>query len=607
MIDLTTRGRGRQPGTPEPRTANELIQARIDGWLSRRELVRRATMLGFGAPVIGVMLHATSDLVRGAPNPAGGARTTRFQDATTVPATEPTKPSGTPQTGGTLTISTTEEPDTLHPWLTVLVSTGNILSGMMDSLLTYDSRQQLQPALAEGFAVADDGLSYTFTLRQGVTFHNGDPFTGQDVIDSWRMIMNPDFAAIQLAGWQEIADITMPDPTTLVITTRETYAPFLATVAAGSASSYICPSREIAKGIDAFKQEFGRAPIGTGPYKFVEWKTKEQVTMEKFPGYWGNAPKLDRLFYRTLPDDSTILVQLDTGETQLADGVSASRVDQALGIDRVSVLEFPGMDWSHLDLKNIGFLRETKVRQALDFATPSQLIVDELLKGRAIRAVADQAPGTWAYNPNIEPRPYDLDQARALLDEVGLTVGDDDIRERDGTRFDLEIWGIAGDAQQQQIVQVIAQSWEQVGIGVTTGFQDTSTLWGPEGYQWNEKMTACLYSWFNGNDPDDSIYWHSSQIPDSPTGSGYNATAYFHEYNFQAEIDDLTSRAAKETDQEARKQLYWQIQELLHREVPVIFISWGKGFTPATKNLGGFWPSAYNYLLWNVQDWYLTE
>jgi peptide/nickel transport system substrate-binding protein len=119
-------------------------------------------------------------------------------------------------------------------------------------------------------------------------------------------------------------------------------------------------------------------------------------------------------------------------------------------------------------------------------------------------------------------------------------------------------------------------------------------------------MTACLYSWFNGNDPDDMYYWHSSQIPADPTGTGGNAIAYFHHLNFQEEIDKLTEAGVAETDQEKRKEIYWQIQELLHEQVPVIFISWGKSFPAVTDKLGGFWPSAFNRMLWNVQEWYLV-
>ncbi|HYO30557.1 MAG TPA: ABC transporter substrate-binding protein, partial [Thermomicrobiales bacterium] len=297
----------------------------------------------------------------------------------------------------------------------------------------------------------------------------------------------------------------------------------------------------------------------------------------------------------------------------------ALRVDEVLQIPGVVVLEHPTQGWSHLDLKHVFFLRHPKVRQALDFATPSQDIVDKLLKGYSVRSVADQAPGTWAFNPNIQGRPFDIAQARALLAEAGLTEKDggwegpvptEDPLVLDGEvrPLEVELWGIAGDTSQQQIIQVIAQAWQQAGIKTTTNFQDVSTLWAPEGYQWNpETMTACLYAWFNSNDPDDMFYWHSSQIPDSPTGTGGNAIAYFHPFNFQEEIDRLTEAGAAETDQEKRKEIYWQIQELLHEEVPVIFISWGKAFPTVADNVGGFWPSAFNRMLWNVKDWYVTE
>ena len=606
MIDLVSR-----PDRPmwddgvQPRTVNELIQARIDGRLTRRDMIRRAAQLGIAAPVIGVMLHATSDMVRAAPNP-GRAMGAAARLQQTVPSDKPTAPEGTPQTGGTLSIGTNQEPDTLNPYVTQLVTSSDILAGVMSRLMKYDSTQQLQPDLATGFEISEDGLTYTFALRGGVKFHNGDAFTAQDVIDTWKMIMNPDFGAFDQQGWDKIKDITSPDAERLVITTTEVYAPFLSDVG----SEFISPSKELAKGPEPFKQEFGRAPVGSGPMKFVEWTAKQQITLEKFPEYFGGAAKLDKIIIRVLPDDNTQLVQLRTGEIQMVGGagaLGATRVDEALGIENITVLEHPTLGWQHMDLKHIDFLRETKVRQALDFATPTQQIIDKLLKGRAVVSVADQAPGSWAYNPDIQPRPYDTKQAEALLDEVGLTKGSDGVRERDGKKFEMELWATTGSAETQQIVQVIAQSWNGIGIKTSPQFQDVSTIWGPEGYQFTDKMTACFYSWFNSNDPDDMFYWHSSQIPDSPTGTGGNLPAYFHEYNFQAQIDDLTSRAAKTTDQEERKQLYFQIQQLLHDEVPVIFMYWEKSFPAIAKNIGGFWPSAFNRLLWNVEGWYLTQ
>ena len=132
-----------------------------------------------------------------------------------------------------MTIGTTEEPDTLNPYLTQLVTGFDMFTGVMDPLMRYDSTQQLVPALAESFEISDDGLTYTFTLREGVTFHNGDAFGPQDVIDSWKMIMNKDFAAFSTLGWDKITDITAPDDHTVVMETSEVFAPFLSYVGDG--------------------------------------------------------------------------------------------------------------------------------------------------------------------------------------------------------------------------------------------------------------------------------------------------------------------------------------------------------------------------------------
>lgn len=629
-----------QPGEPidadELHDVNGLIQARIDGRISRRALIERALKIGISAPVVGVMLHATSDMAYGAPSNGRAAMLARLQGKQTVPVTGPTKPAGTPKEGGTVVCGVTEEPDFIHPYLSQTVTGFDVAVGIAETLLKYDGNQKLQPNLATEYSVSNDGLTYTFKLRPGVTFHNGDPLTGQDVIDSWKMIMNPNFGAFTKLGWEKITDITLADNgLTVVMKTSEVYAPFVSYVGAGNNS--ILPSKEMAKGVDTFKQKFGREyMVGTGPFKFVEWKAKEQITLVRNDTYWGGKPHLEQIVYRIVPDTNTLLVQLQTGEVQLvgsAGALGALDVDKALGYDNVVVLEHPTQGWTHLDLKHIDFIRITKVRQALDYATPKQQIIEQLLKNRVLPSIGDQAPGTWAYNPNIKPRPYDLDKAKQLLTEAGLKFqdgvwsgptpagkprqsgGDYDPNAADPNApatgpvktFEIEVWGLAGDEQNNRICQVIAQAWNQIGIKTTTKFESTSTIWGPNGYQFTDKMTAALWAWYNNNDPDDQFYWNSSQVPKTPTGTGGNVPAYFFKYNFQAQIDDLTSRAAKETDQEKRKQLYWQIQQLLFDEEPVIWIYWGKAFPVVDPNIGGFWPSAFNNLLWNAEQWYLTQ
>jgi peptide/nickel transport system substrate-binding protein len=617
MVELTPRPDRYRDRAPDLDSVNGLIQARIDGVITRRQLIRRAVALAISTPVVGVMLHATSDMAFGAPSSGRASTLQRLvQEGGTVPADAPTAPEGEAKAGGTVTVGSNEEPDTLHPYITQLVTSSDVVYGILDGLHTYDSKEQLIPRLAESFEISDDGLTYSFKLRDGVKFHNGDTFSGDDVVACWKIIMNPDFGAFNQNGWDKIKDIKV-DGNQLVMTTSEVYAPFMSYVA----DTRIAPKSAIDAGVDSFKQEYGRAPIGTGPFKFVEWKAKDQIVVDKFADYWGEPAHLDRIIYRIVPDDNTQIVQLRTGEIQLVGGAGAlgpSRVDEALQIEGITLLEHATQAWNHIDLKQWDHLRMTKVRQALDFATPSKDIVEKLLKGRALPSVADQAPGSWAFDADIQPRPYDLEQAKALLAEAGLTPGPDGVLQGpvptddpnvgDGEvkPLDIELWFVSGSTDSERVCQVVGQSWNSIGVKTTVKNQDVSTIWGPEGYQFSERMTGALFSWYNGNDPTDTFYWHSSQIPKTPTGTGGNLPAYFHTYSFQDEIDRLTTQGDSTTDQEERKKIYTQIQELLHEEVPVIFIYWQKAYPALAKNIGGFWPSAFNYLLWNANEWYLT-
>jgi peptide/nickel transport system substrate-binding protein len=627
---------------------NEVIQARIDGGISRRQLIKRATQLGIAAPVVGVMLHATSDMAFGQPSSGRDRTITLMQDTGTKEVTGPTQPAGTPKEGGVLVASTIEEPDTLNVWTTMLVTGFDVCVGIFEGLLQYDSNQQMVPRLADSFEISADGLTYTWKLKSGITFHNGEPFNAQTVASNWRAIMTPEYGAWSQLGWDQITAVDTPDEGTVVMTTTEPYAPFVSYVGGGSwiiPASITDPAPPVAvaatpegaaatpvasvpeSAIEAFKA-LGRNPIGTGPFKFDEWKSKEQISLSRYDGYWGSKAKLDQIIYRINPDDNTQLVQLRTGEAQMAAGsgaVGSARLDEVLKYGTVDVYERPNMSWNHLDLKQLDFLRITKVRQALDFATPTQDIIDKIMKGRVVRAVADQAPITAVYNPNVQPRPYDLDMAKQLLAEAGLTQNGDGIWEgptptpskdidpntdRGGPvkPFEMQFWYLSGDSTTQQIAQVIVQSWNSIGIKTEAKSEDVSTIWGPEGYQWEpEHMTACMYSWSNSNDPDNAYYWNSSQIPPDPTGAGGNALCYFYPFSFQDKVDEMTEAGARETDPEKRKAIYMELQQLIADEVPCIFLWWSKDYSAIMPTIGGFWPSPFNNLFWNAQDWYLAE
>lgn len=603
----------RRPTTsprPEPRGATDLLRARRAGRIGRRELVQRAAALGLGAPVVAILLHASGDAAgrvaqNATPVAAPGATPTASEPGILL-ATEPTAPPGRRHSGGSLTVATPVGPDTLHPWLTETVAGFDLLAGIMDGLLRFDPTQTLRPALAEAFELSDDGLTYTFRLRPGVRFHNGDRFHPNDFVAAWEAALDPTFAGPPTLGWDRIADVSVPDADRLVVTTTEPYAPFLASVG----TTFLCPASALAGGADAFRDRFGRAPIGTGPFRLSAWEPGGTAELTRWERYWGDRPSLDRIDVRVVPDLADRLAGLRRGEIHVLGGagaLTAVEVDAALGLPGAAVLEHPTQSWHHLDLKQIGFLRETAVRQALDFATPKARIVDELLGGRALPAAADQAPGTWAHHPELLPRPYDPARAAEVLDAAGLRRRGDGVRGRDGEPLAIDLWGVAGDPLAAEIVELTAASWNALGVATTPRFDAPETLWGPMGYQFSDRMTACLYAWTNANDPDDQFYWHSSQIPTSPTAAGGNLPAFFHPYAFQTAIDALTARAASEIDRGRRRELYRQIQTLLLREVPVIFLYWERAFPVASSKLGGYWPNPFTQLLWNAQSWYLTD
>ena len=516
----------------------------------------------------------------------------------------PTAPTGTPRDGGRLLVGTAHQPDSLHPWLADTVAAFDVLEGVMDGLLRYTAEGKLGPALAEGFSIADDGLTYTFSLREGVRFHNGDLFSGEDFIAAWELSQEREFGTLSTLGWQKIESVDLPDEATLVITTSEPYAPFLSTVA----TTYLCPRAALSEGLSSFRKGFARDPVGTGPFRVSGWEP-DGISLARWENYWGEPARLEAIDYRVLPDVDALLAALAAAEIDLAGGAGAippTRVEEAMTIPGLTVFRHGTMNWQHIDLKQLGFLTETPVRQALDFATPRERIITEILSGRAIPAFADQSPESWAYDETLHPRPFDPERAASLLDEAGLLPGADGVRQRDGKRFEIDLWGVQADDQARAILEMVAAEWNAIGVSTLTQYAPSKDLWGPLGYQFSDRMTGCLYTWTNANDPDDLFYWHSSQIPVSPGSSGGNLPAFFYPYTFQDEIDALTGEAASTLDFAHRQDIYGEIQSLLLDEVPVIFLYWEEVFPAARDTVGGFWPSAWTPLLWNATDWYLA-
>lgn len=500
--------------------------------------------------------------------------------------------------GKTLIIGSVEEPDTLNVFVSALFTTQKVMYGVMSPLVNFDDKLNFVPALAESWKISDDGKTYTFKLRKGVKWHDGQPFTAADAVATQKMIMDPKFGAVSMMGWDQIESMATPDDHTLVVKLKAVYMPFLAWVG----NWPIGPKHLIDKGLDAFKQSFGRNPIGTGAYKFVKWDSAQQIVLEKNPDFFGGVPKIDKIIFKFVPDTNTLITQLKTGEVQMTDALGVVDFDAVKNLSGLTAQGFIGLAWAHINLKNIDHLMDKRVRQALDFATPRQQIVDQLLKGQAEVAIGDQSPITPYFNPNIKARPYDLNKAAALLKDAGFKKNGSGVWEKDGKPLKIEYWIGAGDMESKLVSQAITASWRKLGVDIEENEQDIRVWFTADGFPFRKAMTAGQFQWFMAVDPEDSFLWNSSAIPASAGGAGTNLPPFFNKWPQQAKMDALTTAGAQEINPAKRKLIYWQLQELLHEEMPVIFLYWPKRVFVAPKNLK-YTTSAAMPLLFNAETW----
>lgn len=504
--------------------------------------------------------------------------------------------------GGSLTIGITETPDTLNPLTTQLVSSGSILSGIMQGMLGSDSRGRTIYRLATSYHVSKNGLAYTWHLRHGVKFQDGEPFDAKVVVDNWKAITNPRFGAFSPAGWTDITAVNTPDRYTVVMHTRKRFAPFVFYVG----RTVLSPPKAF-QSPKYDQQTFGQHPVGTGPYTFVKWLPDQYVELRRNPHYWGPKAHIKTIFFKIVPSANTLMVELKTGGVQMIPLLPGIRYADARSMPHSVVLTKPGLSWYHLDLKNIGFLRDRTVRLALAYDTPVQEIITRLLHGLALPCPTDNPPGEKDHNPHVKLYPYNPSKARQLLKADGFKMGSDGVLEKNGQPLSIQYWIPSGDQESSEVQQVVTAAWHTIGVGVTDEQQDSSSLYGPGGYQFTREMTASGYSWSNLGDPADQFYWNSNDIPKTPTGSGGDDLEYFYKYPWQDKIDKLTNEGVSTVNAQQRKKIYWKIQELLHAEEPVIFMYAEKDIFVAPRNLVGFDPSANNGLLWNVEDWQLTR
>jgi peptide/nickel transport system substrate-binding protein len=470
------------------------------------------------------------------------------------------------------------EPVQLDPAIITDGISSRLTRQIFDGLVRYrGATTEVEPALAEKWDVSRDGKVWTFQLRRSVTFHDGAPLDAAAVVwnfERWSKAGHPqhdnqvkagqtfEYWEAQFAGFDDKSVVSAVEgvgPLTVRITLKEPQAPFLANLAM-FVFDIASP-----KAVERWGTEFGKHPVGTGAYKFVEWKPNQEVVLEANPDYWGHKPKIKRLVVRNIKDNSQRLGALKAGEIQGMEGLNPDDVAVVKSDANLQLLLRPTNTTGYIAFNyKVKEFQDRRVRQAFAHAINKRAIVDALYGGTGLVANQFQPPALWGYNRELKDYEYSPTRAQTLLREAGLGQGLSDVTWEDGKKEPLIFWYMSRSRpyfpNPKEIAEAMAADLAKVGIKT----QLQTTEWAVYlDKRKNGQMPLYMLGWTGDNgDPDNFLCYFFCQPGVAREGFYANKP-----------LADLLLRAQKLTQQTERAKLYRQSEQLLRDDAARLFIA----------------------------------
>lgn len=446
-----------------------------------------------------------------------------------------------------LVIGAPAGPETLDPHMSASLPTWNIARNVFDSLLVRDLKTfGYKPGLAESHRIIND-TTWEFRLRRGVKFHNGEDFNAEAVKFSIERVLNPDQKSPSRGQNVLIERVEVVDPYTVRIVTKKPMPMLRERLTSPGYTGTIpmVPPRYIREKGD---QHFAANPIGTGPFRVVKWVKAEYVELEANPGYWGGAPKVKSVIFRTIPEPATRVSALLTGEADIISHVPPDSVEliKKDGRARISETDVDGIP-PHVQYNTMkgGPLADVRVRQALNSTIDMDLVVKRLLRGHGVQRPLPLDPRAFGYNPNLPLHKVDLERAKKLLAEAGYPNGQ-------GIPELVFIFPTGGRyLMGEAVAEYVAQQFSKVGVRVKLSPGE----YGAWLAQMRDKKSYDLgmIGWGGGGrfEVGDTLFFQLH------SGSPFSWLS-------SSEFDQALDRARETMDPEARKQLYWKAQEIAY-------------------------------------------
>jgi len=477
----------------------------------------------------------------------------------------------------------TYDPRSLDPVLSTDVPTGRAVAYLFDGLTRFDPDAKVEPALAERWDVSADGLTYTFHLHRGVTFHDGSPFTARNVLASWQRALDPATKSgaaqflFAIKGAREfnagtvktLTGVTVKDDSTVVVALTEPFAIFPKLLAMPVAS--VVPLNPPAN--------FGERPIGTGPWELVEWKHDDYLLFAKNPKYYAGPPKTDTLRARIIAEPSTAVAEYESGNVDVLEIPASEASDWEEDESRQPQLKStPALELVYIGINTTrGPLTDVRVRQAINYAIDINRIIERLISGRGLRAAGVIPPILGGYDSTRKAYPYDPAKARQLLAAAGHPNG-----------IDIELWTSTTPIY-LRIAETVQAYLNAVGIRTKIVQRESSSS---RAAARKGQTDMILKDWYaDYPDAEDFLYplLHSAN-----RGAGGNVSFFSN-----PKFDSLVTAARRELDETKRNALYKQADAIAFEQAPMVFLyfydelyavqPWVKNFVPPVIFNGQRW------------------
>jgi peptide/nickel transport system substrate-binding protein len=473
----------------------------------------------------------------------------------------------------TLDMATNADPN-FNPWSpTGFLESEPITELVFNGLTKWGLNYQPEPDLATDWSVSKDGLTWTFNLRKGVKWSDGQPFTSADVVYTFEnIVLNKSLGANGASNYKDLQK---------VVATSDTQVQFILKKPWASLPTYLAYytkilPKHIFNGQNPWKlTSFDKGqPIGTGPYKVTNYVSGQYVELQPNPDYYGSKPKIPKIIFHIIPDVNTQIAQLLSGNLEyvtIPDPALVAKLKSDPNI-QVNAVMSNIWYWVALNLSEPRF-QDVRVRQALEYAINRKAMIEGIMKGYGQEATGPIAPVQqhW-YNGNVQQYSYDPQKAKELLKEAGYTPGPNGILQKNGQPFVINMptgqYGVLTPAS-----ELVQQYWQAIGVKVNLNVMDWNSF--IKQVVVNRKYDASLAWWSTPTDPDQYAYFASENAQ-----TGYNIPGYKN-----PQLDKLFQDANAATSDAQRVQDYQQAQDIIAKQLPYLFLWWPKTIQATAKNL----------------------